>query len=620
MSQLTLDVTNIGGVQSESLTLDSGVTLLAGPNASNKTSLLTALAFAVGRDEAPMRTGAERAAVTLTIDGTTVERQLSRDGTTTRAEGDSLLDLVETDTDTTAALAEFIALLEFNDLRAAVRMNDPVEPLLKAPVDLETLERRQQQALSRKQEVSDRIDQLEGTQSELADRRAELAECRERREELQADLDALRAQRRDTGDTSDELDRLRDRRATLRARRDEFETDVHELETSVNRLEEEFEDTERELAAATEAVAEFDPEGLRAEREEIRSRLDAVDERIQTLQGVLTANREMLASNIDLLADRERSLTDKKRRCWTCGSAVPKSAFDDAIDDLQTMLSDERAKRREWEPRLEEIEAELDAYRDAKRTRSQIEDRQRDLESKLERRRESLATKRESLQDLKASLQDVEAEIDEQHREQSEANTELADDIEATQEELYRTRNEIERLESTVETLEDDLATLEHLREERSELQTEITDLTDRIGRTEQRLRESFNSAMDELMEVLAFEAIERVWLDGEFQLVVAREVDGTVQRSPVTHLSESEREAIGLVLCLAGYLAYDLDEVSPLLLLDSLGAFDAERLAAVIEFFADRTEYLLVAVYPELGADLPFQTYQVAEAASHSH
>jgi hypothetical protein len=104
---------------------------------------------------------------------------------------------------------------------------------------------------------------------------------------------------------------------------------------------------------------------------------------------------------------------------------------------------------------------------------------------------------------------------------------------------------------------------------------------------------------MDDLLLALEFERIERVWLDGNFEFVIAREVDGNVRADTIEHLAESEREMIGLVLGLAGFITYDVGEVSPVLALDSLGAFDGERTGQLIDYFADRTDVLLAAVHP---------------------
>ena len=108
------------------------------------------------------------------------------------------------------------------------------------------------------------------------------------------------------------------------------------------------------------------------------------------------------------------------------------------------------------------------------------------------------------------------------------------------------------------------------------------------------------------------------MWLDGDFELVIAREVDGSVREDSLAHLAESEREMIGLVLGLAGFLAYDVDEITPLLVIDSLSAFDADRAGRLLSYFAAETELLLAAVHPTMAEQLPFPRLATDQRATH--
>ena len=103
------------------------------------------------------------------------------------------------------------------------------------------------------------------------------------------------------------------------------------------------------------------------------------------------------------------------------------------------------------------------------------------------------------------------------------------------------------------------------------------------------------------------------------FDLHVVRTTsDGTAYKDTVEHLSESERELTGLVFALAGYLVHDVDEVSPFIILDSLEAIDADRIASVVDYFCDHAEYLVAALLPEDAAALP-NTYTYVENDNHS-
>jgi len=86
-----------------------------------------------------------------------------------------------------------------------------------------------------------------------------------------------------------------------------------------------------------------------------------------------------------------------------------------------------------------------------------------------------------------------------------------------------------------------------------------------------------------------------------------------------VENLSESEREVIGLLVSLAGYLVHDAHDEVPFMLLDSLEAIDASRIADLIEYFAEYAPYLVVALLPEDAADIDFEHKKVSADVLHS-
>ena len=75
---------------------------------------------------------------------------------------------------------------------------------------------------------------------------------------------------------------------------------------------------------------------------------------------------------------------------------------------------------------------------------------------------------------------------------------------------------------------------------------------------------------------------------------------NGAAYEDTIDHLSGSEREVTGLIFALAGYLVHDLHETVPFILLDSLEAIDSDRIAALVEYFADYADFLVVALLPE--------------------
>lgn len=609
---LELTVSNIGGVERETLTVDSGVTLVSGPNASNKTSMLNALAFALGAESAPLRSGATEGWVDLTNEYIDVHRQITHTGEETKIDGKSLIESREEVSGDPAALANFVNLLEFNPFRSAIRRGDPIESLLMAPLDVKDLEAERAELIETKQEVDDEMDDLDGSKTELERVREKRASVKEEIDELDERLSDLRNRRTPAGG-QDALAEYHQKQADLNADRQRLSSKIEDIVESIERLEDRRAAALETANEARRRAESYDPKEIRMNRLELRERLDTADERIETLQTAVTANREMLSLDIDWADSHEHNLSADRTRCWACGSMADTDSFETTIEEILDTISDERNKRSEIQPRLDELNADLKSYNNAKNKAADSEDRAQELEETIEQRRNSLQTKRELLADINDELAEVQENVDSLREAQGERTDDLDDEIEQTQKEVLSKQSELTELNSRLSDVRADIERQEELTQRREELRERIQTLTDQIERAERQLRESFNTTVADLIEMLKFDSFERIWLDGSFEIVVAREIDGTIHRSPVTHLSEGEREMVGLVCGLAGYLTYDLDETVPILLLDSLGAFDIERLEPLISYFSDRTEYLLVAVYPEIAEQMPYTTQKLS-------
>jgi predicted nucleic acid-binding Zn-ribbon protein len=611
---LSISVSNVGGIDSMSCSFKGPVGIVTGPNASNKTSLLRAVAFGLGYPNVPIRSGASEARVELTVGDETVVRTATRNGPGISVEGDALVDSENSD-----LLETFACLVEFNDLRSAVRHDGDYASLLKAPMNLDELERERAEKISEKNELRADVDRLDDVEERLEERREELGEARERVADLDAELDSLRERQSDVVDDDGELEDLREERASLVSERDQYREQIEDLEAAIVDFDERVEDVEADLAEAREAVEEYDVAELREERKRIERDLHDLVDRVEVLQSVVTANREMQDSDYRGALGQDAGLMGDTVTCWTCGQEADSDQMAATTEALTDIIKRDRERRQEYEPRLEDIDDRIAAAEDAEAAVEDLEARKRDLEQRRSARRESLATKHEELDRVTAAIDDLDDELAERESEQQTEATDVAEDIEETRVDLHAARREVERLEAAVEDLRDRREERQRKAKRADELADEVAALTDRIENLEDDLREEFNDAMDELIDLLDYERIERIWLDGEFDLVIAREVDGAVRQDSLDHLSESERESVGLVLALAGHLAYDVSDHVPVLLLDTLGAFDAERTKELLGYFNDKLPLVLTALLPNSAEaitteDLPHERLEAPE------
>ena len=196
--------------------------------------------------------------------------------------------------------------------------------------------------------------------------------------------------------------------------------------------------------------------------------------------------------------------------------------------------------------------------------------------------------------------------------------------------ELGRLKREREEIDEEIEDVEQRLTEPEQLDAQREEIQAQLTDLRGRIERIEEGALSGFNAHMETVLKLLDYANIARIWLERRetqvregrrkvtksvFDLHVIRNTEsGATYEDTISHLSESEREVTGLVFALAGYLAHDLYESMPVMLLDSLETIDSDRIAALIDYFGDYAEYVVVALLPEDAAALDEKHERITE------
>jgi DNA repair exonuclease SbcCD ATPase subunit len=391
----------------------------------------------------------------------------------------------------------------------------------------------------------------------------------------------------DVGEGQREREALEDRLAELRETRSKLESlreKIDSREESIRSLEQERSELEGELADLPE-TEQARVDHLEEELSRLRTRQQKLNSDISDLQSLVQYNEERVdadgsafsgVADVGQTGDAESvtgQLLDSPSEsvvCWTCGSTVDRSQITDTIDRLRSLREEKLS------------------------TLSTVKD---DLEAATEEKRELESTDFEAVLGLHRRANQLEFEID---------------DLES---ELETVTDEISEVEAFVDRADD-------LRHRRATVAERLTDKRTRVEQIETEAVEAFNDHVASVLDVLEYQNVDRVWIERtertvregrqkvertSFVLHVVRTTEnGTAYEDTVEHLSESEREVVGLVFALAGYLVHDLHETVPFMLVDSLEAIDANRIAALVEYFADESEYLVLALLTEDAAALP--------------
>jgi chromosome segregation ATPase len=634
---IRLTARNIGGIEETTVVLSSGVTTLVGQNATNRTSLLQAIMAACGSEDVSLKSDADEGAVEMEIDGETYSRTIRRagSGASVRFEGEPYLD------DTTDADL-FAFLLESNEARQAVARQEVLRDTIMRPVDTDEINAEIERLEAEKREFDEQIDELDELEdrlpdleeerhrleSRLEDKRTELAAKQDEVEAADAEVDESR---REQSELEAKLDDLRDARSDLESARYDLETQRERL-ASLRAEQEELED---ELAALPETPAGR-LAGIESEIDRHRERKRRIESEVNELQNVIQFNESRLDGTdgdalvaLDGGTETQESVTDQllddgTTTCWTCGSTVETDQIEETVDRLR-----ELSQRKLGD--VNDIEADLDDLRSEKQ---ELETQQRErerLERRLERTAEQISETEGTISDLEArqtslqeTVEELEAEVTELENDEYEDVLELHREANELEFEIDRIQNDIADVTDEIERIERRIDDREELQAERDRVQSELTDLRTRIDRLEKDAIEAFNDNMDTVLELLGYANIDRIWIERverqvregrqtvqktSFDLHVVRSsASGSAYKDTIDNLSESEREVTGLVFALAGYLTHDVAEECPFMLLDSLEAIDSDRIAALVEYFADEVPHLVAALLPEDAAGVESQ------------
>ncbi|GAB3686797.1 AAA family ATPase [Salinarchaeum chitinilyticum] len=646
----TLSLEQIGGVEAGEITIDGGITTIAGHNATNRTSTLRGLCAALGTDTtAPPATtlssDADAGRVELEFGGATYTRTFTRTDRNRVVAGGSPL------SDDADVVDAFVALLEDNPVRRAVeRGGDPTElrELLMRPVDTDAVDRRIDDLESQLQQVDeylatidDEADRLPALRDRRQQKQTTLEEIEAEIEDVEAEVDAYDASEAEAEQAEELLERLQDLRSELAETNDEIE--YHREKVA------EYEEEATDVEAALEATAVPEEEIERLEERLARQRRRKRDREATytDVDAIIGFNETVLEDDdidVDAIGGKgvpgsetvegSDSVTDQLNpadetvECWTCGSDVDVEAVRGQLDSLRDLRADLHAEVGEIEDEIDELQERRQELADEREEYQRLESRSERIEDQIDHHRSEAERRAESVQELTAEIEELERRVDET---ESLRESDLVDAYQRLSELEYergQAESELDDVEAEIERIQQLVDDREDVEEARDAVVEGLQTLRGRVEAAEQALASAFNEHMERVVDVLDYENIARIWIDhkpgdavaepGTFELTVVREGDdGAVYEDSVRTLSESERKVVGLVLALSGYIVHSVYDDVPFVVLDSVEAIDAERIAELLGYFGQRTGFLITALLPEDAAVVQSSEQTVARGAT---
>ena len=511
-SSLEVRVENVGGISRGEASLSPGVTLVSGQNASNKSSFLRALAGVLGGPAPPLKSDADGGSVRLAVGDEEHHLALSRsdDGT------------VVTDSRPFSAAGNrcelFVALTETNPIRQAVLAGEDLSDLLTRPVDTESVEAEIDRLTEEKGSLDERLEELDAVENRLPGLRAR----RTTLEEKLADVEARLDEKRDAVERLEaEVDNDPETAQLQRTR-----TERSEVRTRLAAAEEAVESLEAELDEVTSRLAETDtdedasPDDLDAELTDLHRRKQRLTSTINALSPIVEINAEILDEGADIpdamTADEvvaELDPISQTITCWTCGSTVERAEIAEQVKTVERIVAEKRAQREAVTDRIETVTEQKEEIESRRAERERLLDRREDLTDELARRREKLESLRETHRELETEVE----RLQQQAAETSEAEAKLAAEYEAVTDLEYergQLESDLERVTEEVERAESALSERPDVERRRERVAARLRETRARIDRIEQDLVNTFNEMMQEVLDALEYDAVERIWLE----------------------------------------------------------------------------------------------------------
>jgi chromosome segregation ATPase len=572
----TFEATNIAGILNGESRVEPGLNVIRASNWQGKSSFIKAVQTALGV-AAPLTDGADTGAVRYDSDTDSGTIELERtDGEVTQSGTPILTDQYD------IVRAELFACLgENNEIRRAVRAGQPLEEQMLRPLDFENIDEQIAELTRERDQIDSEIERAEQASQQLPalERRvkeleAELTDLREKHDRLVAEANPE--------DNSE--DETRQQLSEVESDRNRVQNRIEQLERTIERTEQNIQSKEAEL----DSLEVPDDTKLQQQLSEAQNRLQDLKRDKRVLESVHSATEMVLTEDrLDLITEVDRELTGESFSCWTCGAETTSDAVQARLTTLRERISSVQAKADAQQTTVEELEAKRESISQNRRRRETLEAELAQLREKVSEDRQSLADARERLESLEAKIETL-----------SEQVTTRIDEITDTESEIKYREAELSDVTADREELQQRSDQLEMLRAEREEIATELETLRERKTTIRQDTRTAFESAMNDMLD--RFETgFDTARLTGNFELVVAR--DG--QETSLDALSEGEVELLGFVAAMAGYEAFDVAEVSPLLLVDQVGALAEHNLHTLVEYLRNRTQYLIFTAYPAFDA-----------------
>lgn len=449
-------------------------------------------------------------------------------------------------------------------------------------------------------------------------------------EELDAEIGAKREQishldiDREAADTAEEqLDMLEAAQEECR----DIEAAIDHKERTLDDLEQQLADRRDELAGVEKRLeaASLPDETTIQSLEDRRQRVQRV---ALLLDNLAEVGRAIVDSDHDVDLPTDRQVTTDATvdvtavfasdsaaiTCPLCSNTAQREAILERVGSLESTATEYYDLADEIAEQLVELRSDREHLQTLREEQQNLENDVQRLEYRIEETERRIAELEDTHEDKQTEVDDLRERVEDVKERRSRELEMLYDEIAELQGDRADAETLLERIDAKIAEHESVIANETDLRDERTDLEAAIEERRERVARLERRVQDAAGDHMEELVERLDYAGLEGIRIDRDpvddpaafsnFRLVVERrqQSGALVEEDDIGTLSESERSLVGLVVSLAGYVAHEVADEVPFLLLDSIEEFDTDRIDHLLAYVrgAVDVQYVVTALLAE--------------------
>ena len=412
---VTVYAENIGGLSESEVTLQPGITVLRGKNATGRTSLLKGLTGVLGGSIPALRGNTNKGHIQLEWGEDIYNQHLERKDGTVRTSG-------QTVTERSDLVDLFVSLTKNNPARRAVVQDEDLRDIIMRPVDTDAIQRRIEELQRERNRIGQRLRSIDNELDRRTNVTSRKTSTKNELDELDDQITELREQLTEYDADPEKAEQVEKALNALEERKQKLESISNRIRTNEDTLEA-LRDEQKELQTEQSSLKTSEEELTRIETKlsELTSRERSLATSINDLSAIVDFNEKLvsdtnpeflLSEDVDAAVAKLNPMSESVQ-CWTCGSNVDRSRVSNRLDELRSVIEEKRAERTNVQSQVEDLRGTQEELRNELERRDDLRRRLNEISAEIAQREQKLESLRDRRDETRQRLSSLEEFVSE---------------------------------------------------------------------------------------------------------------------------------------------------------------------------------------------------------------